>query len=392
MSTIHRDGASKRLLMLSKVGAATLGLWLLALVDVAAAQPAALAKSPPQFAPQSPPQSALRVVTRVVPPFVSKNGDRYSGFSVDLWNAIARQTSTQFEWVEVATVKDILAAVKEGRGDAAIAAISITSQREQEFDFSQPMFESGLQIMVGAETGGSLSVEQVGKLLTTGPMPFLLLLLGALIVIPAHAAWLAERKHREKIFSSEYFPGIFQAVWWATGAAAGQQPDYPRSGAGRAISALSTLVSLVFLAYFTAALTSELTVETLRGGINGPGDLPGHRVGSITGSTAGKYLGDIAITPVEFAKVSDMLTALEHGKIDAVVFDSPVLLYYAAGSGKGKVRVVGPILRKENYGILFPPGSPLRKPVNEALLRLREDGTYSALYDKWFSAAPSAGK
>ena len=89
MSTIHRDGASKRLLMLSKGGAATLGLLLLALVDVAAAQPAAPAKSPPQ--------SALRVVTRVVPPFVSKNGDRYSGFSVDLWNAIARQTSTQFE-------------------------------------------------------------------------------------------------------------------------------------------------------------------------------------------------------------------------------------------------------------------------------------------------------
>jgi ABC-type amino acid transport substrate-binding protein len=33
----------------------------------------------------------------------------------------------------------------------------------------------------------------------------------------------------------------------------------------------------------------------------------------------------------------------------------------------------------------------LRKPVNEALLQLREDGTYWTLFEKWFGAA-SGGK
>jgi len=63
-----------------------------------------------------------------------------------------------------------------------------------------------------------------------------------------------------------------------------------------------------------------------------------------------------------------------------------VLLYYASheGKGKGKVQVVGPIFRKENYGIVFPDKSPLRKRVNEALLKLRENGTYDQLYKTWF--------
>ena len=133
-------------------------------------------------------------------------------------------------------------------------------------------------------------------------------------------------------------------------------------------------------------------VETLRGGINGPGDLAGHRVGTIAGSTGDKYLAGIDVVPTEFSKVADMLNALEHGQLDAVVFDAPVLLYYAAGTGKGKVRVTGPILRKENYGILFASGSPLRKRVNEALLKLREDGTYAAIYDKWFSTPTTAAR
>ena len=68
-----------------------------------------------------------------------------------------------------------------------------------------------------------------------------------------------------------------------------------------------------------------------------------------------------------------------------MVFDAPVLLYHAAHEGAGKVEVVGPVFRKENYGIVFTPGSPWRKPVNAALLKLREDGSYDALVQKWFA-------
>ena len=78
--------------------------------------------------------------------------------------------------------------------------------------------------------------------------------------------------------------------------------------------------------------------------------------------------------------------ALLDKDVDAVVFDSPILLYYAANVGKGKVQIVGPTFRKEDYGIAFLPGKDLRKRVNNTLLQLREDGTYQKIYDKWFAA------
>ena len=74
-----------------------------------------------------------------------------------------------------------------------------------------------------------------------------------------------------------------------------------------------------------------------------------------------------------------------------MVFDAPVLMYYAATKGQGKARLIGGMLKRENYGILFPQGSTLRKPVNEALLKLRENGTYDSIYSKWFAAGQGAG-
>ena len=75
---------------------------------------------------------------------------------------------------------------------------------------------------------------------------------------------------------------------------------------------------------------------------------------------------------------------MEQGQANAVVYDAPVLQYYASHEGKGKVRVVGTVFRRESYGILFPDGSPYREPVNQTLLRLRENGTYERLQTKYF--------
>ena len=53
----------------------------------------------------------LRVVTREVTPFVMKDGDTYSGFSVDLWQAVAKELGRNYSFVEKNNVKDILEGV-----------------------------------------------------------------------------------------------------------------------------------------------------------------------------------------------------------------------------------------------------------------------------------------
>ncbi len=328
---------------------------------------------------------SITVATRVLPPFIIKDGDRFTGFSAALWEYIAQDAGLKFQWKEVNNIKEILSAVEGNQAQAAIAAISITSERESKFDFSQPIYEGGLQIMVREGASEGFSFRRLIDMLSTGALPIMLGLLAALVVIPAHVVWLAERKHGNPLFSQNYIPGIFHAMWWAVGATAGQQPDIPRSSLGRFLSAISILISVIFMAFFTASLTASITVGQLQSNIRGPEDLVGKWVGTTRGSTASKYLSDRGIMPMEHDKIESALIDLQRNALEAVVFDAPVLQYYAANTGKGRVRVTGPIFKRENYGIMFPAGSPLRKKVNASLLKMREDGTYDRLYERWFS-------
>jgi polar amino acid transport system substrate-binding protein len=77
----------------------------------------------------------------------------------------------------------------------------------------------------------------------------------------------------------------------------------------------------------------------------------------------------------------DLLTALAAGQVDAVIQDLPVNVEEAA---KGQTRVVETYPTGEFYGIAFAKGSDLVGPVNEALAALRADGTYDALFQKYF--------
>jgi polar amino acid transport system substrate-binding protein len=341
----------------------------------------------PVIAQQTPASNgqSLKVGTRIVQPFVTEQDGKLQGFSVELWQALSDVMGKRSAFVKTDTLQNLLDSVEGREVDVAIAAISITAAREEKFDFSQPMFDSGLQIMVRSDgTESGFSLQAIRNLLVTGPMPGLLMLLGLLILIPAHVVWMAERHHPDSLVGQRYFPGIFHSIWWATGAAHGQQADHPKSPVGKAVSAISIFVSVIFIAVFTANVTTALTVQQLKGDINGPEDLPGKRVATVSGSTSAAYLRQNGIPMTESPTIAQAIRTLMEKQADAVLFDSPVLLYFAAQEGKNKVNVVGGIFRKEAYGILFAQNSPLRKPVNEALLKLKENGTYDALYKKWF--------
>jgi polar amino acid transport system substrate-binding protein len=329
----------------------------------------------------------VRVATRLIPPFVFEEKGTLTGFSVDLWHAIADPLKLKSEFVVAPTVKDLLAAIREGKADAGIAAISITAERSREFDFSQPMFDSGLQILIRAQPGATGWLPGFVALVFTKAVFPLIGLIALCVLVPAHVVWFAERRHPAGIVRSKsYFPGIFEACWWAAATLATQADEMPKSALGRLVAVVWMFAAVVFVAYFTASVTASLTLQQLQADIKGPEDLPGKEVATTVGSTSAAYLKQMHIAPREFSRIDEAFAALLAGEADAVVFDAPVLLYFAAREGKGRVQLVGPVFRKESYGIVFPPGSRLRKPVDAALLTLKENGTYQRLYDKWFGA------
>ncbi|MGE0629969.1 MAG: transporter substrate-binding domain-containing protein, partial [Hyphomicrobiaceae bacterium] len=278
--------------------------------------------------------------------------------------------------------------VRDGKAELGVAAISITSAREEEFEFSQPIMNAGLQILVAGKGRDAEThpLTDLMRLLFSATTLAWLGLAMLLVLIPAHLVFFLERNHKQGIIPTRsYFPGIFFALYWAAGTLATQADHAPRHWISRVIALLWMFVGIVFVALYTAQLTANLTVQQIAGEINGPRDLPGKQVATTRGSTAAAAVRELGANVHEVTAIADAYKLLTDKKVDAVVFDAPVLLYYAANEGKGRVQTVGAPFRKEDYGIIFPQGHRLRPKVNVVLLALREEGTYQRLYDKWFA-------
>jgi polar amino acid transport system substrate-binding protein len=351
-------------------------LWLTATLFVSAAQ----AQTEPQ---------ELRVVTRILPPLVvNQPGGPLSGFSIELWNKIAEKLQVKTNYQIAPDVRALLEEVRAGKADVGISAVSITADRDKEFDFSQPMLNAGLQIMVRGR-GQEADANPLSDLLRLLFSKVSLVWLGIaflLVLVPAHLVWFFERRHKDSIIPAEgYFPGIFHTMFWAAGTLATQAEQMPRQWVARVVAVLWMFASILFVAFYTAQLTATLTVQQIQGGIGGPGDLQGRKIASTSGSTAATFLREQKAIVHEYSLIDDAYRALLNKDVDAIVFDAPVLLYYAANDGKGRVQMVGAMFRREDYGIVFQQNKPLRKQVDNALLILREDGTYQQLYNKWFA-------
>lgn len=354
-----------------------------ALLLCAMAATAALAQSTAQPASSQ----EVKVATRILPPMVIDQKGQLSGFSIELWDKIAERLQLKTSYEAAPDVRGLLDAIRTGKAEAGISAVSITAAREREFDFSQPMLNAGLQIMVrGAAQGGdSNPLSDLLGLLFSKAFLVWLGIAALLILIPAHLVWFLERREPNGILPTRnYYPGILYALYWAAATLATQAEQAPRQWLARVVTLLWMFTGVVFVALYTAQLAASLTVKQIQGGIGGPDDLPGKKVATTRGSTAVAYLRDIHARVVEVSAIDEAFKALNDKDVDAVVFDAPVLQYYAANAGKGLVQMVGPLFRKEDYGIVFPQNSLLRKRVNDALLALREDGSYQQLYDRWF--------
>jgi polar amino acid transport system substrate-binding protein len=330
---------------------------------------------------------ALRVATRVLPPMVVDQGGKLSGFSIELWDRIAERLQLRFSYQVMPDVRALLEAVRSGDVDLGVAAVSITAERERVFEFSQPIMNAGMQILVRS-SGEAADNNPLDDLLGLMLSRTFLIWLGVAIMlslVPAHLIWFFERRQAGGMLPDRrYFPGIFHALYWATSTLTAQGDHSPLQWLARAIAVLWKFAAVVFIAFYTAQLTAALTVQQIQGSISGPDDLAGKRVGTTRGSTSAALLRRYKAQVQEFAMITDAYKALIDKQLDAVVFDAPVVLYYAATEGKGRVQTIGGAFHKEDYGIVFPSDTPLRKQVNAALLALREDGTYDRIYDKWF--------
>ena len=328
----------------------------------------------------------IRVATRTAPPFVSYN-DGYGGFTVELLQLIADNIGAEVELYGVTSNAKLIDDVARGEADVGAAAIAITSQREEQIDFSQPYFDSGLEIMVPTEDGGVLGGRLGAVARTLFSLDVLVVILSLLLVLfaAAHVVWLAERRTNPE-FPQSYGAGIWEAFWWAavTATTVGYGDKTPKGVVGRLFGLLWMFVGLFVLAYFTAGIASAFTLDELQGRINGPSDLRGHEVGVVSDSLGDEYLKAQGIPAVEYVSGPEAYQALLDGSIDAVVHDAAILQHFVAGNTDGGAEIVGLMFAERGFGFALAPNSELTEAINRGLISVIESGEYADLHDEWF--------
>lgn len=315
------------------------------------------------------------------PPFAIFHETGVEGFSIDLMQAIASDLDKPLHFLKQPAFGDMLDGVRRAQVDGAIANISITASREIEMDFSQPIFESGLQILLPAEAG---SVRRLGSVLAQEILVLGLLAL-ALLFGGGFLMWLFERRH-QAYFDRPMREAMFPSFWWALNLVVngGFEERMPMSRMGRIFAVFLVISSLFVVSIFVATITAAVTVDAIQSNVDSVNDLEGRQVATVAGSTSAEFLSRRDIAFRDFPDPEVMLRAFERGEVDAVVFDGPILAYYVMGRGKRHARLIDRVYRPENYGIALPTGSAIREEIDQALLRLREDGTYDDLVDRWF--------
>jgi polar amino acid transport system substrate-binding protein len=337
----------------------------------------------PVAAPE-PAGAALVVATVPTAPFVIPKSDPLAGFSIDLWQEIARRMQVATTWKMAASEPELLQMVQRHEADVGISAIALTPERDQLVDFSYPYFDAGLQIMVRAQDDGGFQATLAS--VPWAAIGHLFALVLAIVFVLANVLWLVERR-RNGDFRKGYVRAIGEGLWGTMLIiATGEHGDRDAPGVVKRIVVVCMwLLGVVLIAQLTATVTSSQTVDRLRSTIQGPDDLPGKSIVSVQGTAAGDYLTrrGLPFTPVTYGP--DAIRMLLRGEAQAVVFDAPTLQYWTAREGHGQVQVVGPVFMPEKYVIAVAEGRVLRKRINQALLQLVADGTYDRLRAVWFA-------
>lgn len=151
---------------------------------------------------------------------------------------------------------------------------------------------------------------------------------------------------------------------------------------------MRTKKALCVLMIVLAALLifSGCTDKSADSGKKSLSDYKNARVGVMTGSYQATFADEIFPdgTVLEYNNPSDMLQALTENKADIIMVDASI---YTCAKWEGlQISRLDEVAETSAYGIIFPKGEQkeLRRQVNEFIAKIRENGTYDELHEKWF--------
>jgi glutamine transport system substrate-binding protein len=97
-------------------------------------------------------------------PFEFKEGDKYVGFDIDMWDAIAEEIGVTYT-LQPMDFNGIIPALQTKQVDVALAGITIKEERQKVIDFSDGYYDSGFLLMVPTDSSIKGAEDLKGKIL-----------------------------------------------------------------------------------------------------------------------------------------------------------------------------------------------------------------------------------
>ncbi len=315
----------------------------------------------------------LRIGVHPLPPMVIPHADRpWSGFAIDVWEAIARRLGLTYELVPL-PYEQLLPALSDGRLDAVAAIVTASAAAEMQTDFTHPVLQSGISAAVRWDKDPT----SILTILADSINPRLLAAAGAVMVAlfaVSVVLWLLERRANAEHFGGHAVHGLGSALWFAavTMTSVGYGDKTPRTLAGRVLSFLWMLFGIVLITTFTATIVSTVTAERIRLRDSSLHVLAGQRLGVIRGSRSGEILDRFRMQFTPFETLEEGLDAVEQGKIFAFIGPDISLRYVVGRDFSGVLQILPLRADGLNFCMAFPNRSPLTAPANLALLDILE--------------------
>jgi polar amino acid transport system substrate-binding protein len=161
----------------------------------------------------------------------------------------------------------------------------------------------------------------------------------------------------------------------------------PQTLAGRVITGVWMLVSLVITSSLTAFLATALTLSQMDAStIRSEEQFDQKRIAVVSGSTSEAFARARGARVVTFETLAAAADGVAAGDSDAIVFDRPMLQYLMVQNPDLNLDLAPSGYEPQNYGFAAGLDEPLVDDLSLAILDLQESGELLRIVESWLGA------
>ena len=317
--------------------------------------------------------------------FTRKGKDgKWTGPMIEFWALVARELKRPYVLREM-PLSSVITALQNKTVDVAATTMFVTAQRERLFDLSTPLGEARPALLTTYRVKHEHPwIEAVEVFLTWRTVKVVFILL-AVVFCLGIAMWLIERKENPQDFGNSFPGGAAAGIYWAgstlaSGLCLGVNLKSTR---GRFFGLIWMMVCALALSAFIASLTHSLSGQLQETQALDDTDLRYMHLAVKKGSVQADMVREMGGYHSLFGTDEEAVNAVLAGQVDGYLCPDARAHDFANGAYSGRVSVYETNAKGYLYSLSMPTGSPLRRPVNVAILKLAANSTWDSLMERY---------